>query len=798
MTPTYDVDVGGVSYEVDAPDPNTAWLWANQTHEQGQTTQEQPQPEKLGLLQSIGESITGARRETETTRTLPEWTGMPELNQFSMKSFLSALGTMAAGPDEIAQILKSNFPEMGVRQDEKGNYVFRSTVDNQEYAVPPGFSVGDIPRAAGTVLAFTPAGRATSLVGAAGAAGATQGAIEATQAISGGEFSAGETALATALGPVGPVVARGAGAARQLLSDPAKRAVQGAFGAPAPEQAAARAVENVPSPTLPQQTAEQFLESAPASVLDTPKVAQALPDQAQKDIGTLVKNAARGSDSAKRELAQLAGTNADATAAAERLGLDLPVDVLSDSDAVRQAAAIPRNLAFSEAESQWQRTLVDAANKSDEALAAFDAIPDTSAVSQKVLDSLKATREQLKASAQSGYEQVDAAVPKSTKVQLTNVKQLLDETLVDLGGDTSRLKAVERELLKDAESETLTYEGLRRIKNEVFEALNGKENEYSKNLTVGIIKRLYGAVAEDQLDNVGRIAGEEVRKQLRAANFATARQKALEKRVMSAFGREAEGSMVALLNRAVSGGSKTGDITALKKVLNTAPEELHREVIGSAVAAATRAKSGALKGQFGFSEYADFYRGMRRNSEVFKTVSKALGPDAMATMRDLFEVSARITEARARVLTTGKANQALKDAMSAEGLVANVLNSSLGRKVTQASAAGVGATVAGPLAATGAAALVESLAQGLSKGGKESLEAAGKLFSSQEFKNLAIKAASGQKVTKGDTFKLSTSKAFRRFADAARLPKERGAREKWIMQSLLAGQNVEQPDEVTE
>lgn len=32
--PTYEVDVGGKTYEVDAPDPNTAWQWANYTHSQ--------------------------------------------------------------------------------------------------------------------------------------------------------------------------------------------------------------------------------------------------------------------------------------------------------------------------------------------------------------------------------------------------------------------------------------------------------------------------------------------------------------------------------------------------------------------------------------------------------------------------------------------------------------------------------------------------------------------------------------------------------------------------------------------
>ena len=30
--PTYQVDVGNKTYEVDAPDSNTAWQWANFTH----------------------------------------------------------------------------------------------------------------------------------------------------------------------------------------------------------------------------------------------------------------------------------------------------------------------------------------------------------------------------------------------------------------------------------------------------------------------------------------------------------------------------------------------------------------------------------------------------------------------------------------------------------------------------------------------------------------------------------------------------------------------------------------------
>lgn len=54
---TYDVDVEGVTYEVDAPDETTAWKWANATHRQSA-----PAKEGGGLLQGIGNLAAGAVR----------------------------------------------------------------------------------------------------------------------------------------------------------------------------------------------------------------------------------------------------------------------------------------------------------------------------------------------------------------------------------------------------------------------------------------------------------------------------------------------------------------------------------------------------------------------------------------------------------------------------------------------------------------------------------------------------------------------------------------------------------------
>ena len=47
-----------------------------------------------GFFEEIGEAITGSRRATPETRSLPEYTGMPELNRLTLPSFKAALGTL--------------------------------------------------------------------------------------------------------------------------------------------------------------------------------------------------------------------------------------------------------------------------------------------------------------------------------------------------------------------------------------------------------------------------------------------------------------------------------------------------------------------------------------------------------------------------------------------------------------------------------------------------------------------------------------------------------------------------------
>ena len=140
----------------------------------------------------------------------------------------------------------------------------------------------------------------------------------------------------------------------------------------------------------------------------------------------------------------------------------------------------------------------------------------------------------------------------------------------------------------------------------------------------------------------------------------------------------------------------------------------------------------------------------------------ALGTGSHDVLRDLYEVSRRVTDARAAVLVTGKANQALSQAMKAEGLIEKVLDST----VAHGLATGAGAVGLGPVGA----ALSGGLMKSLTSGRKQALEAAGELFSSEEFQKLLVEAATQPRVRPASVNTLVSGQAFRRFARVARLP----------------------------
>jgi hypothetical protein len=510
----------------------------------------------------------------------------------------------------------------------------------------------------------------------------------------------------------------------------------------------------------------------------------------EEEVGSLVKKASGtgfGSAGARDRLADLAQVNVAAKEAADRLGIQLPADVFSDNPQVRAAAGLTRSAAGTEAEAAWRNTVTQAVDKADDVIKQFDATFVEGAVapgvvSQKIKDSLTATRSDLNAQASKVYNAVDEVVPKTSVVELPKLKATLDTVKAEVG--EKGMSAAERNLAKMIEEGNITYGRLKREKTLIGNAINKMESPYGS-MAEADLKRLYAALADDQLTNVGNIGGEELRQQLRAANLLYAKERALGKRIVNAFGQDIEGSVANKMRTAITGAAK-GDAGEFNRLLKTVPEDLRKETLATALASVTRSARGAEKGGFGFSEFADIYPKLRANPPVYKTIVDTLGKDSADVLRDLYEVSKRVTEARANVLTTGKANQALLQGMQAESLIGKVMESTLSKGALTGAAA-----MGGPIAAAATSIITGAMTQG----NKDSLKAAGKLFADEGFQKLAIEAATKGTPSAASIRRTAMSQSFQKFADAAKLPKALDARIQWLQTATQAERQFDQENQ---
>ena len=633
------------------------------------------------------------------------------------------------------------------------------------------------------------AGQAAPVTREVGRLLATQPALQVAGGAGAG--AAGQTAKEMGAGPVGQIAATVAGVMAPLGVTAAIPAVRQAVRGTQTRTAAPAArieptLEPMPAPAAPTAPAGAPIGTAMAP--EAAPVAQ-VATEAFEEVGDLVRKASGsgpGSAAAKAKLADVAQVNPDARAAAERLGMDLPFDVFSDNPQVRAAVGLTRSVAGGEAEAAWVNTVRTAIGKADDVVQQFDAAfiegrPAPGATSQRILDSLNSTRTQLFNDADVIYKRVDATIPKTSTVQFPRLTQTLDDVLAEVG--EKGLSAQEKKLYELATDPEVTYGRLLREKNLIGQAMAGKESPYG-NMAAGDLKRLYGALAEDQLTNGGQIGGDALRQELRAANLLTAKRKALENRIVGAFGKESDGSVATLMQSAIKSAAK-GDAAQFNKLIKVVPPELRKETIATALASVASSGRAAQEGAFGFAEFAKTYRGLRANPPVYKQVIEVLGKDADPVLRDLFEISRRITDARAQVLTTGKANQALVEAMKAEGLIGKVMQSTTAQRVVTGAASAI----------PGGGFVAPDIVQFMSKGNADAVKAAGKLFASDDFQKLAIEAATKTEPSQAVLRRTAASKAFADFANAAKLPQSLDARVQWLQSAVQTGRQFSQENQ---
>jgi hypothetical protein len=712
------------------------------------------QKTSVSLMDRVMEQFSGKLRTTDRIKGKPSYVQLPELNKLTdPKAFWTTLSMSSAGVPEMVSIIKSQFPEVDVEFDKKGNPIITSAEDGQEYVIHPGLEASDIVRAATELgLSFTGAkalgalrgikalGKGAQMLDKGGrlgrgmAAGALeQAGFEGMQSSVGGSFDWGDIALSAGVGGTADV----AGGALKRL-----------FG---------KRKTSAGSPDL---------EPSEDDV---------------KDFAKTVKKAAFGDKGATRKLVREIGIDPDAKQAFDELGIEVPTDVISDSELAKSSAGLGRSVAGSESEAAWKKTVLDATEKADQTMEELGALysgqgPSTSNVSDKAFDSMLETQQGLSTQAGKLYDEISERVPKSSPAVFDNTTNAITDTFSEV--KTSLLTKEEKLLVNLADEGDLTIRDLKRLKTKLRSASKGVENPFPT-LDKAELSALEDAIKLDEIASVEAMGDTGLAESLKEANQLWAKKKSIDEQMVNAFGKDLKGSLSSKLSGMMkkAGKASGADSADLVRVMEKIPKDLRKEALLTGLADATRSTSGVSKGDFGFSQFNDLWGNLSRDSKAMGIISEELGEDSMKMLNSLQEVSKRLTDARARVIQTGKANQALSRGIEADGIISSVLRGAA--KIPRIPGVRV---LGGEYASRG----VEAVAEAASRGGKDAKDKVSMLFNDESFKKTLSDLAEDKIPTEKTANRLSYNKAFRNFMKEINEPSKPSELKEWIIRSIRA------------
>nr|WP_240500529.1 injection protein [Pluralibacter gergoviae] len=174
---------------------------------------------------AMRDAVTGESRMTPEMERLQNVGSAPELNSISSDA-LRAGWTQLFGSDASQEkVLQSMGAKL--RQDEKGNTIV--SLPSGEYALnKPGLSPQDLTSFLANALAFSPAAKATSVIGATAKSALTDLGLQGVTQAVGGE----------SVDPVQTVISAGIGGVAKGIENTASAASRSAFGKIAPEKQA--------------------------------------------------------------------------------------------------------------------------------------------------------------------------------------------------------------------------------------------------------------------------------------------------------------------------------------------------------------------------------------------------------------------------------------------------------------------------------------------------------------------------------------------------------------------------------
>ena len=731
-------------------------------------------PEEPGFISTVREWVTGEGRQTRATRELPE---LSDSGLLAGTDTLKALQVVPAiltaeTPEEIADILTSNYQEIGIQWDPKGNLIAANNKTGATGVInKPGQSKQDVlnylgvgsllasggalgstgkylggkiatkapalaQKVAGAVQkpvkAVTDFARANPKTASALGAGAGTAGIEAYQAASGGEFNK-ENVFLDMLGTFG------FDAALDFFKRSGQRSLTQATGDA--ETAAREAVEaeakRIESPVSPESKAEQ-----------QEKLFRGLSEE-QKRQTSLLQKVAGGPSMALKDVPELVAPSPERIQAAEDLGIDLesvPAAVLSTNDTFIETMQALRSVPGSKLAAEDKSFRRKLANKASELIEEFGGTTSRSDLSDRFKTEVTETIDTMYEKSEALYNQISQLIPANTRhkpestggysfaKKQTGMKNLggyLSEKSHGLGGD-SELSSLERSLLKMAQSNP-TYAKMDYERKKIGNAIHKKSGVY-KDEELGTLKKLYSEITKDQ-EIIARDKGAGDLWDL--AKKEVQQRKTLEENTITLLGKDVTGALMPKVGKAVRKLEK-GDYEAFDKIMGALPNEYREEVVLSALNDAFTGGQARGEQQLSVGNFVNWYQGLLSNQSAKQRVEKYLPVEARDRMKNLYTLAKGADVAGKEFIGTGKIITTLDNFGSEGGVVSKLYNTGTQIAAAEGASTSLGVPGAGTFGV---------MATTLAGGKKDKLhQAADEMMTDPVFKNMLNTAYAGDSV----------------------------------------------------
>lgn len=740
---------------------------------------------------AVGEMITGNERSTPETQMLPDYSEMPELQVLfggddPAKAFTTRAAINFAGSDEIAKIIQARFPGVTVRQDAKGNNIFKSALDGQEYPITPGLTVSDIGRfAAGAPLMAIPFGSSVARAMAIG--GATQAGIEGSQAAAGGSFDTGDIAAsALTAGALKGVANTGSGI-KQLLTktpDQALTAVAGQAG----ESLVKDSSGNWISAGMADAT-EDGLSTINIGGAATPSPQQ--PPLNSLELAADARTAAGGglgSKAATKNLAAAAAPDSLLAADLKTLGLEDQVspEFVAANQAFKDLSAAAAQSPGSLTKGNRANSILEVANAGEKLLREIGSTGDRGTLRHGVKNSVDSNITRLEQDADRLSIQLESEAGPATEIRATTALQFLEKQLRDAKGNRNVLSSLEREIYDELTPAIVPRRQVTAMDGSVTESVEdistlslinsymkklgaaGKKNSPYQDISTGRANRLYGLLSEDV--KTGLASNPAALATLLQRNASVTIRKGLEAEAQSLFGKRLTGNLMAQVKRVTQGLAEGGD-DAYVRTMQAVPERYRQRVAAESL----RMMFGKLKadGSLDIGSFSQFWDGLKANPRSYAAMASNLPKGSIQKFESLNRLSKAVTA------KPGEAVDAVKQRiLNAETLMEKL--SDFSSRFFSRAGAEIGTSAVG-LHGVGA---MWAMTRALSKSNNHLLKATDELLASPELahtiKNLSNE---GSKVA---LKKLTMSKAFKAFKKAFGNPKELDKFDEAMLQAIQA------------